>query len=291
MKRKKRKKPTPSRQPARPRSLAAPSLSHDEEEVRRLRPPRRVRIRREHRLGLAVRTILTLAVWVVMIGLVGWLLGLLLFIGVVDYLGTNVEAHVIGRSFGNKGQDPRILVTYPVGDAVYQASVMVPYESVKQWQIGDPVLLRVASWAPGWHPVAPGNLDLMNEVFPLPMVPLCFVGVVSLLLIVAAREVWLQRYLTGHGSAVVGQVTDLTILRGKSRTYRVRYSYPATQGSKRFETTMDVTKEQYNTVTVGRPILVLYDLKRPGRSVLYRFSRYLAEPPATPKADSSATMI
>jgi hypothetical protein len=85
MKHKKRKKPSPSRQPERPRSLPRPSLTHDEEEVRRWPPPRRIRIRPEHRFGLAVRMILTPAVWVVLIGLVGWLLGLLLSIGLVDY--------------------------------------------------------------------------------------------------------------------------------------------------------------------------------------------------------------
>lgn len=82
-----------------------------------------------------------------------------------------------------------------------------------------------------------------------------------------------ERRLLRDGEAVVGQITDKIVRKGKSTTYQISYMYPGPEGAPR-NGRMNVRRQDYDLANAGDESIVFYDPRWPTRSVLYAYSQY-----------------
>ena len=83
----------------------------------------------------------------------------------------------------------------------------------------------------------------------------------------------LERGLLRDGEATLGQITGKRIHRGKSTTYYLAYRAITADGTEQ-SGKMSVDKADYDEAQVADEVVILYDPRRPRRTVLYKYSQY-----------------
>jgi hypothetical protein len=89
------------------------------------------------------------------------------------------------------------------------------------------------------------------------------------------------RYLTKFGQPAGGHVTGKDIVKGKSRSYFVNYEFvcKGQRDGKTVKSTqsgrMKITAQEYDRITTGESISVLFNPKNTAQSLVYQFDQYL----------------
>ena len=100
-------------------------------------------------------------------------------------------------------------------------------------------------------------------------------GVLSVFAYMIYYVPWRQWRLYRSGAPIAGTLISKRTGRGSkgSTTYHLRYGY-RTPGGESHEREMHTTRAEYNAATPGAPVTVLYDRRKPRRSVVYEYGPY-----------------
>jgi hypothetical protein len=231
-----------------------------------------------------------------------WLLfqsvtGLLLWLGVL-LLGTDVEGHVVRKTEhqGKKGSVSYTLdYAVGVGGAEYPGQVALTAAEYTTLGEGDAVTVRLLTWLPQY-----GHWPRVQSYSPLGNVAswwgicLFWNGILSVFVWQFYILPWLLWWLVRYGRPTRGVVRSVNSWTGKGgvRYYRITYEYTSdpieveaggaysgsgTAGPPHTRTIQSAAPEAA-TVQVGDVLTVLYDPRRPQRSLLYRFADYQVSP-------------
>ena len=159
-----------------------------------------------------------------------------------------------------------------VGDRVYDSSTA-----------GQPIRLEVVPWAPEAARVAP---VADSTGFLAVIVYWGLAAIVNAAMVAGLWHLfyvpWRQRRLVRHGLPTGGLVRGIQSGEDRSgKWYQVEYEYaPPGDGPARVLTgSMTMTGPVAEALKVGDVVTVLYDPRRPRRSLLYRFGDYRAVGP------------
>jgi Protein of unknown function (DUF3592) len=101
-------------------------------------------------------------------------------------------------------------------------------------------------------------------------------GVLSVFVHLAYIGPWRVRRLYRSGTPVEGRVISKRVSRGKSTAYYVRYAYQTADGDN-FDREMTTSREHYEVASHGASVTVLYDPRKPRRSVVYEYGPHYCE--------------
>lgn len=83
------------------------------------------------------------------------------------------------------------------------------------------------------------------------------------------------RRLIRDGKPVIGQITGKQMVRGKSTSFYLKYTYQP-EGTEPLNRQMSVNRSTYDQAVENTDVVVLYDPERPKRSLIYQYSPYQA---------------
>lgn len=176
---------------------------------------------------------------------------------------TRTRSHVVRYTFGPPEERTTVFETVPQG-LFRQLKEGGPVD-VRIWRLGPSQVIRLA-----------GNEPREVRWWEMALLVLSLSGfaVVAYLLLRAIRRVLVtERKLVADGAAAVGKVTRVRLPRGRRRRTTARYEFDVKKGARIIGQTplpRDVS------LTVGDPLVILFDSARPGRNLAYRFSQYEA---------------
>jgi hypothetical protein len=154
-------------------------------------------------------------------------------------------------------------------------------------RIGQPLRVRCFSIAPDWHeqPWADQRRVSASTILPLLVTGLFgFMAIVACYAVFVAPEI--LRRLVRYGRATKGRIMDRTVRRGSTTSYCVHYQYEvsttgrevANRGSEangmQITGTHWVSRQDYDHAEPGFEVIVLYDARRPRRSLIYDYSEW-----------------
>jgi hypothetical protein len=207
-----------------------------------------------------------------------------LYLGVL-LAGTEIEGHITAKSerLGKKTTHYMADYAFAVNGDTYAAEMTVDVNEYAALREGQTIAVRAwepsphaAHWVRGFggHPLAPVLAAWFGALFWNG-----FMGVITWFLYVAP---WRKRRLVRYGVPTTGVVRAIAYCKdGKAEARRIEYEYtpgPSEVFGGRRSASVKVTPAQAKEVKVGNVLTVLYDPRRPRRSVLYRFSDYKALP-------------
>lgn len=208
---------------------------------------------------------------------------LVLYLGVL-WAGTEVDGTITHKDErpGKTGTYYTADYVFAVGGVEYTGHTQPDAETYAALQEGEPIRVRVWEAAPedghSWDGSEAGSL---RTVGGLCFAALFWNAMISIIVWQFYVRPWRQRQLVRYGvptAGVVRQVKAWPEKRGQA--YRVRYEYtpgPSDLFEERQSGSVRVwPPNSAADVKAGDVLTVLYDPRRPRRSVLYRFSDYKA---------------
>jgi Protein of unknown function (DUF3592) len=210
----------------------------------------------------------------------------LLNLGVL-IVGTDVDGRIVKKSetVTKKGTHRTIDYTFTLNGHDYTARKDVGEEAYYGFAEGDAIRVRVLALAPqaGHWPAIPGLWPL-GQVAITCVVAAIWNGILAVFVWHLYIRPWRQRRLVRYGQPVPGTVSDVkSAIPRRGPAYTVTYVYklpfdPTTGDADRYamgKATVEAPQSAAN-VRPGDILTVLYDPRRPTRSLLYRFSDYKA---------------
>jgi hypothetical protein len=216
------------------------------------------------------------AVWLVLTSILLALFG-------TDVAGEVTQTHQ-GRS--KSGPTYEVRYTFRIDETSYEASSSVNAAEFAALLEGTVVAVRVIPFLPHARPqlVAAGTNGHWAETGGLVFFATFWNGIMSVALWSLYIAPWRLRGLVRHGTPTLGRITDKNIQHGKKQTtYVVNYEYEvprqddeglATDAIETLQGKMNVRSQDYGLISILDQATVLYDPKRPGRSVLYPYGDY-----------------
>lgn len=225
---------------------------------------------------------------IVGIGLVLWALHSLAVIA----FGVFVPAQVthLHTKRGSKGSIAyNVAYTYPLGGQSYLAKTTVGSADYATLQVGSTLQVKVLALTPDWNtiPVVPNNSGYKDAWLKVPFA-LFWNGILLVFYIALYGALFKSKKLVSDGVAVIGEIQDKTTRRQKTTTYVISYAYiadpaisPANGGVAwgaitPLQKEMRVSKPIYDQLNKGDWVTVLYDPKKPSKSILYLASSHEA---------------
>jgi hypothetical protein len=225
-----------------------------------------------------------------------WLLAMatastVLWVGVL-LLGTEVAGNVVRKTEhrSRKGGVYReVEYSFLVDGVEYTGKVSPDADGYAALQEGQPITVRALPWAPGggdsiggfgrrhW-PRMPGCSPFWDVTW-FWFIALFWNGILSVFLWQAYVRPWFQRRLLRHGLPATGVVLQARSGTNRgTRFLRVRYEYtpaPGDAGADRlYAGSVTATGPGFPAFEEGDELTVLYDPRRPRRSVPYRLADY-----------------
>lgn len=187
---------------------------------------------------------------------------------------------------GKKGDYYYVHYAYTVDGIEYANTTTVSSDIYGSLRVGQAYDARVFRPVPTWMPLPRGPGSSASTLLGLLFFALFWNGLLSIGLWMAWVAPWRPWLLLRHGLATAGAVLGKEVRRGNkgATSHVVRYGYAATvaeEGSlagrrETFEREMNITPEDYVSVTVGQPVTVIYRARKPKRSLIYEFADYEA---------------
>lgn len=213
----------------------------------------------------------------------------------------------VSRSTSSKGTVTyNVTYNYRLGTADYSSSTQISREELAGAATGARVNVRTLAWMPGVGQTLfiPGGsrLGTGSDVYSF---ALAWNAVVILFYLVIFGGAWKEKSLVKKGLAVRGRVLAKRVLRGKGASYLIKYEYtpvasettrgsgsigpwasgdtvrsvPASESAGgRFYGEMTVPKPDFEVIRRGDEMTVLYDPKKPKKSILFATSAYVPAP-------------
>jgi hypothetical protein len=237
-------------------------------------PPRKVRRCRYFQLAghyvfLVVLLMFVQVFWSITVGT----LQILWFSTVVPATVTNIQV-----SPGGRGPSYNLCVSYDFQGAAYAHQISIGPRQAEELKPGDVVSVQLL-------PERPDRPQLYQEDYPCVFVTvlLCLftllpTGGLAKLLWQLFVAPWQVRMLMREGAATPGRIVDKKQTSGRCPTYRIAYEYqapsPDTLAPVAVRTSMNVQLEDFLQAAVGDEVVVLYQPKRPRKSVIGRYTDY-----------------
>jgi hypothetical protein len=229
----------------------------------------------------------SLALLGVALGLFGYFLLTLAWV----FAGTATPGRIVStRVSRGRSTTYYAVFTYRTPDGWQQDEESVyrsDYDTINRRLVGDSLPTTVRQLSVG--PIHIAGLPEYSGLYWKPLKALFFLAFAGLMgwglffasWIAPAREKALLR----EGVAVLGAITDKTIIKGKSPTYRVKYAYKDVLGAtvERAVNVPDV--KRYNALQIGEVVTVLTDPRHPKRSTIYELSPFRVEGATVMMAD------
>lgn len=177
-------------------------------------------------------------------------------------------SQTIGSTYGT------VNFTYVLGEKEWQGRQMLPSNSARLTEAARTGKIQV--WGsralPQYGYSADGAIPEPIPVF-LMVISIIASVVVSILIWSTPVKHW---KLASNGVPIRGKVTDKTVEQVEQGVpqYKVHYSYTA--NNILYIESMDVSKRDYNNISVGAELTVLFNPVNPSDSVLYRWSFFNA---------------
>jgi hypothetical protein len=183
---------------------------------------------------------------------------------------------------GKGGPYHRVVYTYPLAGAEGTGEATVD-EAVYGWlAVGDAVEVRVLpGFRVGPQLLVEGTRGPAIKVWELFVITLIWDGLMAVFVCLAIVPPLRQRKLVQLGVAAPGWVTNKYETKGKGHSYNVCYRYtapaPATPGEDmEYQAEMTVRGEDYDRVRAEDRVTVLYDPRKPRRSLVCQCADYEA---------------
>jgi Protein of unknown function (DUF3592) len=207
--------------------------------------------------------------------------------------GTDVEGRIVRKieTQGKKGPHYSAEYVYTVDGADYTATTSMGVEEYMATRAGQTFNVKV--FAPGveaghWPDV--GNFSPIWDVVGHCFIALFWNGILSVFLYHLYYWPWRQRWLVRWGRATQGIVRKVETWQSKGTHVRVKYEYAVLPGeifgrvlTRSVTATGKVAEALTGKGTVrlkaGDVVTVLYNLRRPQRSLVYALSDYKAAAP------------
>jgi hypothetical protein len=252
--------------------------------------PRRVRRRRGHGHFIGCFSIFILPHCLVGVGVLLATIGTLFGMILVRGFGTEVPAQVVKKVVRkDKKGTPGYYATfsYTVGDNSFTKTETVDAGGFATLSEGMPVQVRVLRDFPQWCPVFgvegshPWRSFAGLAFFCL--VWNAFVGVVAWAIFIYPLVL---RNLVRRGTVAVGTVKGKEVQNSKTMSYKISYGFEAAINEdlgmesiqkRPMEGSMTIySHRDYDCVQLNDKVIVLYDPRRPRRSLLYQLADYEA---------------
>lgn len=240
-------------------------------------PPRPVRLRPDRRwrhlwLCFATPPVVGLAVV-----LLGWLLLRVALLVLVALFGVETPGEVLTVNVSVKSSASTLVVRYPIGEEAHTVSLPVPHACARRHKAGDVVSVRALPWAPTWMPALSGCPAWVEWLVPVPFLFALFATVFA---VGPVGMTWLRRWkhhaLVRDGRFAPGVVVEKSYHRTRGgEVFSLRYQFCAgPEGVAQAEGSMWVEKDEYESVGQGDAVAVVYDPRKPARSIIYRSADY-----------------
>lgn len=199
--------------------------------------------------------------------------------------GTTVTGHVYGTSitYSHKGgQQYHMQYDYVVNGTTFFGSTTVSYWDYPHLHSGTAVTVKYLPATPNMNEeltTQPGAFNAYDggELAILAVMGILFTGLTSASWWLGQVKPLIYRSLVINGAVCPGWLLDLTSI-DKMSYYVLRYTYQPEGAGVRdrdpITASMTVACENWIGADEGQPVTVLYDPKRPKRSVVYEFADY-----------------
>jgi hypothetical protein len=251
-------------------------------------PPRVVRRRPGRRRVLSHVPLTVRLLSLAGAGLLLLSLGRVVSTWLVARFGVTVPGAVTGKSPATT-KNNRVEFTYHVKGQEYSAEDTVDEDTFGWLHVGTPVKVRVlAAWPRQPLLVEPAGQAGRDDGIYLWLAILANVGL-GIVLWAYLRAPLRRRALVRVGIATEGVVVGKEVGAGKRPSWFVQYSYRAPRhgvtydaavtGSsavpeKEWQVLMGVARKDFDAAEVGAGVTVLYDPRKPSRSVIYAYAEH-----------------
>ena len=191
--------------------------------------------------------------------------------------GNDVEGQVVAavQVRGEKRDAHFVDFTYAVKEQKYSGRARVNRDRFDSLQVGDAIPLQVLPWTPDSARLAIGRgfeFLAVAIAWAIAIVPCTILGGFLWQFYFVP---WFQRKLLRNG--LVTSAIIRSIESGEGKGYRIGYEYaPAANGANPLvlQGQMTANGPRAEALKVGDVLTVIYDPRRPHRSVLYQFAEY-----------------
>lgn len=213
--------------------------------------------------------------------------GIVLYLGVL-FVGTEVDGRIAKKSEteGKKGTHYEVEYVFTLNGNDYADKSGLKAEDYAAINEGQRIPVRVLAIFPQsghWPGIA--GVSPISGVVSSCFGALLWNGILSVFLWYLYVRPWRQRQLVRFGVPVAGTVFEVTSTPAKSgKGYTIRYQYPLPIDPETGDIERNATGKIYieppksaEDIHSGDVLTVLYDPRKPSRSILYHFSDYKAE--------------
>jgi hypothetical protein len=157
---------------------------------------------------------------------------------------------------------------------VHDSEVFVDLRTYNELKVDDPITVRALTFRPALSAsIVEPEIGIAGGYFAAAGVTLITGAVFVLLTWFFVSRAVHRRKLAKLGTATLGKITGKHVLGRKTHRYRLTYTYTVSAGGHR-EASMDVSREQFNSISSNQTITVLYEPAHPEQSVIYCFGEY-----------------
>jgi hypothetical protein len=189
------------------------------------------------------------------------------------------RVHSLYRSH-HRGTSYHVRYTFVLRGGQREAEATVDEPAFGRLAAGDPVEVRVlAGSSVGPELLVDGARGPGGDLWKMWLFIAFWDGVLLVFVWQACIPPLRQRGLVRNGVTVLGLVTDKQQRKGKQSSYKVHYRYKAPTPDAPGESVewpgvMSVPEKDYDGLRIGERVMVLYDPRKPRRSLLYRCADY-----------------
>jgi hypothetical protein len=217
-----------------------------------------------------------------------------LYLGVL-LAGTDVEGHITAKTEHphRKGAYYTADYAFTVDGDAYAAQMPINADEYAALRVGQTIPVRAWDAAPhAAHWVDAAASSPLKPVGAAWFGALLWNGFMSVVVWFLYVVPWRRRQLVRYGVPTAGVVRAIVYCKdGKADARRIEYEYtpgPSELFRDRLSGSVKITPQRAAEVKVGNVLTVLYDPRRPKRSVLYKFSDYKARSAMASRAASAA---
>jgi hypothetical protein len=184
---------------------------------------------------------------------------------------------------GKGGPYYRVEYTFELPTGMGTGEATVDEAAFSRLAVGDIVNVRfLPGFRAGPQLLADGARSPASDLWKIWLFIVFWDGAMLVLVWPGVVRPLRQRSLVRHGVAVPGRITDKYETKNqRPKGYRVRYSYsapaPGPSGEDmEYQRVMYIREEDYNRVRAEDRVIVLYDWRKPRRSLVYECADYEA---------------
>ena len=201
----------------------------------------------------------------------------------VLWAGVPAAGHVTGKSEHTTRRGTvyhAVEYVFTLDGMDYPGQVYPDADGYATVEVGQPVDVLAFRPAPagGHWPGLPGHSPRRDVVSAI-TTALFWNGIMLACWWLLAVRPWRRRQLIRYGVPVAGRVLAVTEVQGKIDMAYLRYEYPVGPADPWRSRSVEANLLEVADLKAGDTLTVLYDPRRPRRSLAYRFSPYQAVPP------------